>query len=298
MSTKSQKENKGSFFNSLRSSFASILSGKKKKSPDKPVPENGGKVNNEEVPGLEMEPPPPAGTKATKMMLKDNFDDLVKSLTSESIPYIRKYAALKLGEIGDKRAIEYLIAAVADENMEVRMAAAKSLGKLGDESLVEKLISTLKDSNEYLREQTIQSLIQMGELAVPSLIKALKSDDWMLPYCAIKALSRIDDERTIKALVNLLEDDSNVYVQKAAIEALEKLGKQAESELIKQLDHEFFYVREKAAKILIKTGSREGLQRLAEAVHKEDDIKFMERMQSYLTKMENRLKEKEKFENR
>jgi len=298
MSNTSQRKNSGgSFFGSLKTGLSSIFSGKKSNlSPhsgqNMEEPEAGkGNHQNADNGGS-----PPKTEKSTKVMVKDNYEDLIKSLTTETIPYVRKYAALKLGELGDKRAIEHLMISVSDENIEVRMASAQSLGKLGDESLVEKLIHTLEDSNEYLREQTVQTLVYMGEIAIPALTKALKSDNWMVSYSAVKALGRINDERAVRALADLLEDESNVYVQKAAIEALENKREAAEPEIIRLLNHEFFYVKEKAAKILVKVGSRESIEKLKEAVHSEKDGKYMERLKEYLKQMETKYKIKKNDE--
>ena len=45
--------------------------------------------------------------------------------------YIRRYAAEALGEIGDQRAVDPLIAAPTDTNEYVRSNAARGLGKIG-----------------------------------------------------------------------------------------------------------------------------------------------------------------------
>ncbi|HPZ07926.1 MAG TPA: HEAT repeat domain-containing protein [Candidatus Eremiobacteraeota bacterium] len=229
-------------------------------------------------------------SRATRMMLRDNFEDLVTSLTGNSIPYIRKYAATKLGDLGDKKAIEYLLVGIRDENVEVRMASAKSLGQLGDESLVERLIHTLNESNEYLRAQTLDVLVGMGALSVSPLINSLKSNTWMLQYCAVKALARIKDSRSIKALIELLEDDTNVYVQKEAIEALEKLGEQAEEDLNQALEQKAWYVKEKIARILARTGSEQSMEKLKKAIEDEEDLKIKERLGESLKSMKVRFK--------
>ena len=305
MSIKSIKEKKSSFFSSLTAGIASIIGGKKKtpekkkfdtviseeeKPEEKPEeePEENHETKEAEARAEDTQAEVPVNPRATRMMVKDNFDELIRTLTTEAIPYVRKYAALKLGELGDRRAIEHLVVAMTDENVEVRMAAAQSLGKLGDEGLVERLISTLEDSNEYLRDQTVHTLVHMGEIAVPSLLVALKSDKWMVSYSAVKALGRIGTEEAITGLASILEDDGNVYVQKAAVEALESLREQAEPEVIRLLGHEFFYVKEKAARILSRIGTADSIEKLREAVRSEEDPKYMERLNQYLEKLEER----------
>ena len=281
---KGGQEKKSSFFGNLTKGISDFMGGKRKQNlcEEKTDTADEDKKARELLAGVTK----PATPGATRMMMKDDFDELVKSLTKDPIPYLRKYAALRLGELGDKKAIEYLLAGIRDENIEVRMASAQALGKLADESLVEKMIETLKDSNDYLREQTIQVLSSMGELAVPPLIRSLKSHNWMLPYCAVRALGLIKDKRAITALIELVEDDSNVYVQKAAIEALEKMGKDGEEELSSGLDHESGYVREKISQIIAKSGSKQCIDRLKEAIDRESDNRTRERMTECLRKME------------
>lgn len=281
---KDVREKKSSFFSNLTKGISDLMGGKKKQNA---VEEKNDMIDEDKkarelLAGVTK----PATPGATRMMMKDNFDELVTSLTKDPIPYLRKYAALRLGELGDKKAIEYLLAGIRDENIEVRMASAQALGKLADESLVEKMIETLKDSNDYLREQTIQVLSSMGELSVPPLIRSLKSHNWMLPYCAVRALGLIKDKRSIKALIDLVEDDSNVYVQKAAIDALEKMGKEGEEELSAGLSHESGYVREKIAQIMAKSGSKDCIDRLQEAIDRESDNRTKDRMTECLKKLE------------
>lgn len=284
MKDKSGQGKKSSFLDNLTRGISDLMGGKKKQNSGEYKTDN--KDEDKRAMELLSGVNKPATPGATRMMMKDNFDELVKSLTKDPIPYLRKYAALRLGELGDKKAIEYLLGGIRDENIEVRMASAQALGKLADESLVEKMIETLKDTNDYLREQTIQVLASMGEISVPPLIRSLKSKNWMLPYCAVKALGRIKDPGSVKALIELLEDDSNVYVQKAAIDALEKMGAESEEALFIGLGHEAGYVREKIAQIMAKTSSEKCIERLKEAIEQESDDRTRERMTECLKKME------------
>ena len=51
-----------------------------------------------------------------------------------------------LGRLGDVRAVEPLLAALRDNDRDVRRAAAKALGRLGDVRAVEPLVALLSDS--------------------------------------------------------------------------------------------------------------------------------------------------------
>ncbi|MDP3012079.1 MAG: HEAT repeat domain-containing protein, partial [Candidatus Hydromicrobium sp.] len=60
---------------------------------------------------------------------------------------VRKVAAEALGEIGDSLAVESLIAALKDKDRDVHYNAAVALGKIRDIRAVEPLIAALKDKN-------------------------------------------------------------------------------------------------------------------------------------------------------
>ena len=90
--------------------------------------------------------------------------------------YVNDYeaAVTALGEIGDRRAVEPLIAALADgaeyprldrgldASGETRKAAAEALGKIGDACAVGPLIAALEDKDKRVGEAAAAALDQMG----------------------------------------------------------------------------------------------------------------------------------------
>lgn len=114
-------------------------------------------------------------------------------LTDES-SYVRKHAAIALGEFNHPAVIGPLLEALeVDESSYVRYEAAKALGELRDETAATGLANALiDDANDYVR------------------------------YAAAKALQKIGDEATIPALlVGVISD--NRYIKRASIDALEKM---------------------------------------------------------------------------
>ncbi|MBN1843128.1 MAG: tetratricopeptide repeat protein [Deltaproteobacteria bacterium] len=91
----------------------------------------------------------------------------------------RSQAAFKLGQIKDKKAIEPLIKALAnDEHWTVRQNAARSLTALGARQAVPHLIRALEsDKNVFVRTSAAKALGKLGDKsAVAALTKALKDE--------------------------------------------------------------------------------------------------------------------------
>jgi HEAT repeat protein len=59
----------------------------------------------------------------------------------------RRWAADALGEFGDKRAVPFLIKALQDKDIEVRVNAIMALGRIGDRTAVPVLKASLKDTS-------------------------------------------------------------------------------------------------------------------------------------------------------
>ena len=67
-------------------------------------------------------------------------------------------ATWTLGKIGDRRAVEPLIAAMKDRDKGVKKGAAVALGDIGDGRAVEPLIQALKDEDESIQRAVRESL--------------------------------------------------------------------------------------------------------------------------------------------
>ena len=144
---------------------------------------------------------------------------------------VRLSAVRALGNIGDERAVEPLIATLKeDTDPRVRTAAAQALGELRDERAVDALITALAAENEAagpalvrigapaiaplvgcLREAetrgvATQSLVQIGNPAVEPLIGALKTYEDEARSAAARALAEINDPRGNRALTAALRD--------------------------------------------------------------------------------------------
>jgi HEAT repeat protein len=100
-------------------------------------------------------------------------DYLMAALKDEN-PDVRKSAALQLGQLKDQRAIEPLLIAVKDENLEVRRAALYSLLGFGDARADEPIMTALKNEDLAFIAEFYDIFIRKGvNGSEPVLIKAL-----------------------------------------------------------------------------------------------------------------------------
>jgi HEAT repeat protein len=148
---------------------------------------------------------------------------------------VRESAAAALGLIGDARAVEPLIAALADWDWDLSVAetAAEALGKIGAPA-VEPLIAALAHTDQTARQFAATALdrldwrpdegaagaaywivrgewercVQIGAPAVEPLIVALDKFELNVYCAAAAALVRIGDARAVKPLIAKLQDSS------------------------------------------------------------------------------------------
>ncbi len=88
---------------------------------------------------------------------------------------------------------------------------------------VETLISNLSSDNDGARVRARYALVAMGSAALPSLIKALTSREYLTRWEAAKALGEIGDPEAAPALVRALEDE-DFDVRWLAAEGLTQMG--------------------------------------------------------------------------
>jgi len=130
----------------------------------------------------------------------DEVKTLIKELEDKGIrEHVRIEAAQALGTIGDDRAVEPLIAALADEDPAVRHSAATSLEMLieNNEPAVEPLIATFEGED-------LEDLVRHGPTIEP-LITALEDKNLKLVARAHLYYIRLGEPGTEKVLIKALE---------------------------------------------------------------------------------------------
>ena len=204
------------------------------------------------------------GTNVKKLRESRNVQGLIFALQHKD-PTVQYDAAEALGDIGDERAVEPLLAALKNDETggvrwkaaealsklgtpavaglisalqhdddDVRWKAAIALGEIGDPQAIPSLINVLCDEDRFVRSRAAYALSMIGEAAVDPLIHALREGDGNLRWGAAIALGKIQNPRAIDPLIHALADKyENVRAESAA--ALAVIGKPALGPLLQVL---------------------------------------------------------------
>jgi HEAT repeat protein len=177
---------------------------------------------------------------------------------------VSSHAVSTLGAMGDARAVEPLIAHLADSYVMMAHLAdsyvmmkqeiPKSLAKIGLPA-VDALLTALKDRNGGVRCLAAETLGMIGDArAIAPLISALNDDDAHVRHSAVKALGNLGNTTVVEALIAALQGDDK-YFQLCAITALGKIGDSRAAEpLIAFLGESDREIRQKCVEALEKIG--------------------------------------------
>jgi HEAT repeat protein len=167
--------------------------------------------------------------------------------------------AAVLGQIGDARAVESLIAALKHHHRNVRQAAVQALGEIAAPRAVEPLIEALDQEDTFSCLVTAEALRKIGDpRAVELLIRALDDGDCDVAWRAASALGKIRDPRAVEPLIKAL-DQGDTFLCLVATEALGEIGDPSAVEPLMALhrtasDHS---VRDQANKALKRCGCQD-----------------------------------------
>ena len=204
---------------------------------------------------------------------------LVYALIDESL-VVREKGASALGKLGRPEAEEALISALnSNTNLSIMCAIIEALGQIGDTRAVEPLIAFLNHKEAKIRECTAASLGKLRDTrAVESLIAALNDEQERVRWYAADSLGKIGDPVCVDSLIKLLSD-TNARVRESAVTALGQIGnQQAIESVVKALQDVDKRVAEQAAESLvnIKNLNFESMDTVANTFYTNKDYKRAE----------------------
>lgn len=167
-----------------------------------------------------------AGTEEAALALKPLGDaalPTLRELLADADVDRRWWAARALAAVGTPAARELLIATLDDPDRDVRACAVYGLGELQAEEAVAGLVGRLADASPLVCRVAADSLARIGAPAAPALIASLEGGETLSRIGAARALSFIQPQEAIPALVAAL-DDPSATVTYYAEQALERMG--------------------------------------------------------------------------
>ena len=178
---------------------------------------------------------------------------------------LQESASAVLSSIGDRRVVDPLINALKSSDWIVRMHASKALGRIGDPRVVEPLVPLLQDKVKAVREETAHALAQIGEAAIPSLLKTLAHEDWLVRLHTVEALGKIKSSAVVNPLLHVMFNDRDSAIRVDAARSLGELGDPRAVEfLITAMGDED--IRPSAIEALGKIGDRRAVPALTRVV--------------------------------
>ena len=228
-----------------------------------------------------------------KLKAKRDIKGLLKALDYEKSASLRRAAADALGELQDTQAVEPLLAAMDDSEVEVRQAAIKALGRIGDLRAVVPLLGALESKVMPLRSAAADALESIGgdpavqarcaivkqdwprvesfgPQAVEPLIAALRDGEADTRRMAVEILGRVGDRKAVEPLCATLRD-SHWAVRQAAVRALAALGdSKAVEPLCVALEDSDSTVRRATVAALVGLGDPRAVEPLCAALRDSD----------------------------
>jgi HEAT repeat protein len=122
---------------------------------------------------------------------RDRALALISAAVGDPSPKVRAAAAIALADAeGGRVHAAPLIAAVDDDDDEVRQLAITALGELGEPSAVTRLVRAAEDDRPSMRYQAVIALARIEdagpEVRVKALLRASSDDDFNIRYIAMR----------------------------------------------------------------------------------------------------------------
>ena len=157
----------------------------------------------------------------------------------------RRYAAERLGQLKDRRAVEALLVALTggERDSRVQYAAATALREIGDPRAVPALVETLQHhEDDFVRVFAAWILGKLADTQVVDvLVKVLQEgsglDGMAVRGAAAGTLGEIGDPRAVEPLIAALVRDDKWEVHRTIVEALEKIGGPQVIEALKRVQN-------------------------------------------------------------
>jgi serine/threonine-protein kinase len=148
--------------------------------------------------------------------------------------WVRSRAGDALAEIGGPRVVDSVVSLINDEDEEIRRTAIEILNSAKDERAVDHLIKATDDSDWWVRERAIDALSQIGSPKALPKLEAMLGQNPKTDTVIIRALAKIGNQTHIAKIVPLLKSPER-EVQIEAMKALSKLADEKQANVVRDV---------------------------------------------------------------
>ena len=125
----------------------------------------------------------------------------------------------------DKKILDVIMSQTKDSNPNIVAASIQALGEINHPNCLKLYIEKLGEDNDQIRQNSIEAILKYGTKAIPQIISALKSENWVRRNSAVICLQQFCEHKEVDtALIidSLLEcmTDNNPIVKCSVIRAL------------------------------------------------------------------------------
>ena len=195
---------------------------------------------------------------------------------------VRSYAARGLGHLKNTKAFEPLVDASRD--LRIEPSAIVALGELGDIRAIDPLLVALKktgDNRGWIQQKAVVALRQLeGEKVFRLFLTLLKDPNPSVRFRVISSgIAFWLDKRFVEPLIDVVKNDSDSWVLRAAIRTLasweEFKDERAIPPIIEALQKEDAQVASTAAWTLMHIGDERAIQPLIVATqHQNPEVRY------------------------
>lgn len=199
--------------------------------------------------------------------LKLAVRSLIAALRDEDAE-VRAVAASSLTNYHDESSIHYLEAALHDENKDVRANAAGTLGFIGSKASVGPLLSALTDEESEVRAEAAAALGWLGSATpIEPLLNALLDQNDSVRRRAVISLGKVGSTGAVEHLLKALQDE-DYKMRACAATALGQIGEECAFEpLLVVLSDREALVREHVVESLPRIGRERSIDALSMALN-------------------------------
>jgi HEAT repeat protein len=188
----------------------------------------------------------------------ETLRSVIPLLRSENVP-VRNMAMVVLRNVS-RDDVDPVIELLSNADQDLRIFAADILGSSGSRAAVEPLCDVLiRDPESNVRYQAAVSLGELRDKAAADCLNRAIDDDEWVTFAVIEALTKIQDESSIGAMISALDNTSDLLAS-VIVDGLGKMGNlKAVPLLLNRLDHTDPALRNKMAEAVVRLLGPKGI---------------------------------------